>query len=64
LLQGATSDYLYIGFDISLTPIWMHDHLGTAVTVIGFAYMMWAIPSIITDEAGQKLNECYDSFWQ
>src|SRR5947209_6657046 len=24
----AFGDYLYIGFDIALMPLWMHDHLG------------------------------------
>ena len=41
-------DYLYLGFDISLMPLWMHDHLGASVAVIGFYYVVWAIPSIIT----------------
>jgi MFS family permease len=53
----AFGDYLYIGFDISLTPLWMHDHLGAAVTVIGFAYMMWAIPTIITSPIGGRVAD-------
>jgi len=50
-------DFLYIGFDISLTPLWMHDHLGAAVTVIGFAYMMWAIPTIIVSPIGGRVAD-------
>jgi hypothetical protein len=33
----AFGDYLFVGFDISLTPLWMHDHLWEMVEVIGFA---------------------------
>lgn len=40
-------DFLYIGFDITLVPLWMHDHLGASVTLIGVSYMLWSIPGII-----------------
>ncbi len=53
----AFGDYLYIGFDISLTPLWMHDHLGAAVAIIGIAYMMWAIPSIIVSPIGGRVAD-------
>ena len=38
-------DYLYIGFDLTLFPLWMHDHLGASVAVIGLAYIAWGIPN-------------------
>jgi len=41
----AFGDYLYLGFDLTLTPLWMHDHLGASVVIIGIAYIAWAIPS-------------------
>lgn len=43
----AFGDYLYLGFDITLVPLWMHDHLGASVTWIGFSYMLWSIPGIL-----------------
>jgi MFS family permease len=43
----AFGDFLYIGFDITLTPLWMHDHLGASVEWIGVSYMFWSIPGII-----------------
>lgn len=43
----AFGDYLYLGFDQTVMPLWMHDQLGASVAVIGFAYMTWAIPSMI-----------------
>jgi MFS family permease len=43
----AFGDYLYLGFDIALVPLWMHDHLGATVFLIGVTYMFWAIPGII-----------------
>src|SRR5438445_1720226 len=43
----AFGDYLYLGFDLTLMPLWMHDHLGASVVVIGIAYMAWAIPSTL-----------------
>jgi MFS family permease len=41
------ADFLYVGFDITLTPLWLHDHLGASVTLIGIAYIAWSIPSIL-----------------
>jgi MFS family permease len=43
----AFGDYLYLGFDITLFPLWMHDHLGASVTWIGILYMFWAVPGIL-----------------
>lgn len=40
-------DFLYLGFDITLVPLWMHDHLGASVEWIGISYTFWAIPGII-----------------
>lgn len=53
----AFGNYLYIGFDISLTPLWMHDHLGASVAIIGFSYMVWAIPTIITSPIGGRVAD-------
>ncbi len=43
----AFGDYLYLGFDIALIPLWMHDHLGASVEWIGASYMFWSLPVIL-----------------
>lgn len=43
----AFGDFLYLGFDLTLLPLWMHDHLGASVAFIGIAYMMFALPNVI-----------------
>ncbi len=43
----AFGDYLYLGFDITLVPLWLHDHLGASVEWIGAFYIFWAIPGIL-----------------
>ena len=50
----AFGDYLYLGFDQTLMPIWMHDHLGASVVVIGLAYMAWSVPNIILAPFGGR----------
>lgn len=53
----AFGDYLYLGFDQTLMPIWMHDHLGASVVVIGFAYMAWSVPNIILSPFGGRVAD-------
>src|SRR5438105_7670488 len=53
----AFGDYLFVGFDISLTPLWMHDHLGATVAVIGLAYIVWSIPSIIVSPIAGRIAD-------
>src|SRR6185437_7415528 len=43
----AFGDYLYLGFDLALAPLWMHDHLGASVEWIGASYVFWAAPGIV-----------------
>ncbi|HKF36503.1 MAG TPA: MFS transporter [Ktedonobacteraceae bacterium] len=50
-------DYLFIGFDITLTALWLHDHLGASVAVIGLAYAAFSIPSIITSPFGGRVAD-------
>ncbi|MBA2681625.1 MAG: MFS transporter [Ktedonobacteraceae bacterium] len=40
-------DFLYLGFDQTLLPIWLHDHLGANVAMIGLVYIAWSIPNIL-----------------
>lgn len=53
----AIGDYLYVGFDIALTPLWLHDHLGASVAMIGIAYMAWSVPSIIMSPFGGRVAD-------
>ncbi len=53
----AFGDYLYLGFDLALMPLWMHDHLGASVAVIGFAYVTWAVPSMILSPFGGRVAD-------
>ena len=50
-------DYLYLGFDLTLMPLWMHDHLGASVAVIGIAYVAWAIPSTILSPISGRIAD-------
>jgi MFS family permease len=56
-------DYLYLGFDLALMPLWMHDHLGASVTVIGLAYTVWAIPSIVVAPLGGRVADRRRRSW-
>lgn len=53
----AFGDYLYLGFDLALMPLWMHDHLGASVAVIGLAYIAWAIPGVIVAPLGGRIAD-------
>jgi MFS family permease len=53
----AFGDYLYVGFDLTLMPLWMHDHLGASVAIIGLAYMAWAIPNMIVSPIGGRMAD-------
>src|SRR5437588_3619677 len=50
-------DYLFVGFDIALTPLWLHDHLGAAVVMIGIAYMAFSVTGIIAAPLGGRLAD-------
>ncbi len=43
----AFGDWLYVGFDIALVPLWMSDHLGASVEWIGLSYVFWSVPSVL-----------------
>jgi MFS family permease len=53
----AFGDYVFIGFDISLTALWLHDHLGASIAVIGFAYVAFSIPGIIVAPFGGRVAD-------
>nr|BBH95728.1 tetracycline resistance MFS efflux pump [Thermogemmatispora argillosa] len=53
----AFGDYLYLGFDLTVTPLWMHDHLYASVAVIGLAYTAWAVPNTICSPIGGQVAD-------
>jgi MFS family permease len=53
----AFGDYIFLGFDQALLPLWMHDHLGATVAVIGLAYVTWAAPSIVLSPLGGRVAD-------
>ena len=53
----AFGDYLYFGFDQTLMPLWLHDHLGASVTLIGITYVMWAIPNTLLSALGGQVAD-------
>jgi MFS family permease len=53
----AFGDYLFLGFDLALLPLWMNQHLGATVAVIGIAYVAWAVPSIVLAPFGGRIAD-------
>lgn len=50
-------DFFYLGFDQTLLPIWLHDHLGASVAVIGLVYVSWSIPNILLSTLGGRMAD-------
>jgi len=53
----AVGDNLFFGFDLTLMPLWMRNHLGASVAVIGVAYAVWALPNILGSPLGGRLAD-------
>jgi MFS family permease len=53
----AFGDYLYLGFDLALLPLWMHDQLAATTFTIGLAYTAWAIPSVVLAPVGGRVAD-------
>ncbi len=53
----AVGDNLYFGFDLTLMPLWMRQHLGAPVAAIGLAYAVWALPNIVASPLGGRLAD-------
>ena len=53
----AFGNYIFVGFDITLTALWLHDHLGASVAVIGFAYVAFSIPGIVVAPFGGRVAD-------
>ncbi len=56
-------DYLYLGFDLTLVPIWMHDHLGASVAVIGLMYVSFGIPTTLLSPLSGRLADRTRRSW-
>ncbi len=52
----AFGDFLYVGFDTTLVPLWM-TRLGASITWIGISYMFWALPGILLAPLTGKLAD-------
>ncbi len=50
-------DNIFFGFDLTLFPLWMKNHLGASVALIGLAYAMWALPNIVGAPFGGRLAD-------
>lgn len=59
----AFGNYLYLGFELTLMPLWMLDHLGASITMIGLAYMTWSIPLILLAPFGGRLADRWHGSW-
>ncbi len=59
----ALGNFLYMGFEITLFPLWMHDHLGATVVVIGFAFMAWSVPNILLSPVGGHMADRWPRSW-
>jgi MFS family permease len=55
----AFGDYLWVGFDLTLAPLWMRQHLDASLVLIGLAYSVWALPSAILAPFGGWLADRY-----
>jgi len=59
----AFGNFLYMGFEITLFPLWLHDHLGASVAVIGFAFMAWSVPNALLSPIGGRLADRWRRSW-
>jgi MFS family permease len=53
----AFGDYLYLGFDLTLMPLWMRHHLGAPIAGIGLAFALWAVPNMILAPWGGRIAD-------
>ncbi|MDQ2743849.1 MAG: MFS transporter [Chloroflexota bacterium] len=53
----AFGDYLWLGFDMTLMPLWLRHHLGASIAAIGLAYATWAVPSMIVSPIGGRIAD-------
>lgn len=59
----AFGDFLFVGFDITLMPLWLHDHLGASVALIGVAYIAWSLPNMLLSPIGGRIADRVRRSW-
>lgn len=50
-------DFLYVGFDQTIFPLWMHDHLGADVGMIGLVYVAFSVPPMLLSPFAGRLAD-------
>jgi MFS family permease len=53
----AFGDYLWLGFDLSLYPIWMRQQIHASLAAIGLGAAAWAIPNVILSPLGGRIAD-------
>jgi MFS family permease len=53
----AFGDFLYLGFDQTLMPLWIRENLGAPVVAIGVFSMLWAVPNIVLSPLTGRLAD-------
>jgi MFS family permease len=53
----AFGDYLYLGFELALLPLWIHYHLGASVSVIGLIFAIAAIPIMLLSPISGRIAD-------
>ncbi len=53
----AFGDYLYLGFELALLPLWIHDHLGASISMIGLVFAISAIPIILLSPISGRIAD-------
>jgi MFS family permease len=53
----AFGDYLYLGFELALLPLWIHYHLGASISVIGLVFAIAAIPIILLSPISGRIAD-------
>jgi len=59
----AFGDLLYVGFDQTILPIWMHNQLGASIAIIGIAYVAFSLPNMILAPIGGRLADRRRRSW-
>jgi DHA1 family tetracycline resistance protein-like MFS transporter len=49
--------YAFFGFDVTLWALWLHQHLGATIALIGLSYAVWSGPNIIGSPLGGRLAD-------
>jgi len=59
----AFGDLLYVGFDQTILPIWMHNQLGASIATIGIAYVAFSLPNMILAPIGGRVADRRRRSW-